>query len=472
MQDEISWFRERARPIFLVLSSGGPHLARDILPSLADPLVLDFTTWRRGWPFRDHTELLRIVAPLLDCSYAELRQREVARTGRREAGIASAAALLAISTAFSAVNWVRAVQQKRIAEARLSDVLSIGRLVFSVADEERKQVHGAAGIRQHLTQAAGEMIQRLLTDAQAANDRDVLRVKSLGHTAAGDRLWTRGETEGAIAEYKAALDLDTRLLRMDPRGSERHADLALSYAKLSRIFALREDVENLRTHAEGAYQHASVSLQASPADAYRIHALAAANRDLATLAFLSRDWATARRRLDERLRLAGKAAQLEPNDARFVLTPVSVLLERSQLEKARGDLVAALDAARQAVDAHRGLLARFPNNPEVVRASFMSSLALGELLASDGAVESALAQMHKARKLAEDHLARQSADSETRVLLGLVEFRIAMIHLEAGRDDAGASSVLRACHLTQGSNDTRALRVQEICGQARRPSPR
>jgi tetratricopeptide (TPR) repeat protein len=474
IQEEIAWFRDRhpGGYVFPVLSSGTPKLASEmkLTSGVEEPLVIDLTTWRRGWPFRDRTELLRIVAPLIGCSYAELRRREHVRARRREAGIAAAAGVLAITTFFALFNWFLAIEQTRIARARLEDALSVGRLVFTVADQELKNVHGAGSVRQHLTKASGDMIQRLISSEEAANDRDVLRVKSLGHTAAGDELWVSGQVDRAIGEYKTALELDARLFALDPTGAERHADLAVSHGKLARIYALRQDIENLRNHAEQAKTHADESLQAKPNDSHRIHALAAAYREWAVLAYITGDWEAARRRLDERLRLATRAAQLEPNDSRFLLTPAAVRLELSRVEVADGDVASGVVSAREALDRHNVLLTRFPDDPDVVRGALMSALNLGDLVTRRGELDEGFASLYRARRLGEDQLARQPTDSETRTLLGVVEYQIAMVSFRTGRQEAGVSAATRACRLTQGSDDPRALEIKRICDEVRRQS--
>ncbi len=473
MQEEIAYFRSQASNtgrIFPVLSVGSPTVLEGmgVYREHDAVLALDMSSWRWWWPFRDLSEMLRIVAPLIGCSYAELRDRERRRARRRELTATILSAIFAAVSVFAGWNWIEAAKQRNRASERLSDVLALARHVFSVADQDLGRVHGTSEVRKRLTDASGDMVTRLLTEHEAANDITILRVRALGHTAAGDQAWAGGDVDRAVSEYQSALELDERLLDFDSTGVNRYSDLAVSHGKLARIAALQFDREALAEHAEKARLYAEKALRREPNDPRRICAMAAAYGNLATQAFMSGDINTARSYVDERMRFARRAALLDPSDSRIVAIPANAQMELAHLELKAGDVTEACAAATQAVKQYEALLVRFPTDPAIVRGLFMGKLTLGTAFAGMGSPDSAIRNLEEARVLAEDHLAKQPSDSESRTLLGFVEFQLTIANLKLGREGEARRAFARAVELTKDTSDPRAGVIQEIYEHARR----
>ncbi len=376
IQEEISVYRKThlgVGRIIPVLSSG----SADLLAGMGfhephDAIAVDLTAWRRWSFYRDQSEFLRVVAPLINCRYADLRQRERLRARRRGAAVTAAATLFGAVSVVAGLNWYRAEQQKRIATSRLDDALSVARLVFSTADEELQRVHGADRVRRKLTQATGEMVQRLLSEEAARRDPTVLRVRSTGHTAAGEEAWRSGDVSQAMREYQFALALDEQLLKLDPRGDSRQSDVAVSHLRLARIYALRGDLARLQDHARRALAHAEAALRARPTDGFLMHGVAAAYGQLAVACYLEQNWDVALSLLARRLHYASRSAAIEPGDVRYAMTPAQVDLELAEVYKSQGRLSSAKVHARSAVDKFSRLRARFSEDPDIVRALYLS----------------------------------------------------------------------------------------------------
>lgn len=468
IQQEIQLFRSKPHQegrVLPVVSAGGIELLKkmNIHEAGDETLAVDLSGWRRRRPSLDRFEFLRLVSPLVGCSYAQLRGRERHRARLRELG-RSFVSLVFLATSLVAVfQWREAVTQRDVANARLKDVLAVGRLVFTVADQELKRVHGAAEIRRKLTDAAGDMVGALLSQKEANSDPTVLRVRSLGHTAAGDEIWKTGDAAQAWHEYEAALRLDESLFKLDPQGTERLSDLAVSHGKLAKVLMVAGDLDAMLLHATQAKLFAEEAYQREPSVAYRIAALSTAYSTLGRHAQLVSDWALGRKYFAKRIRLAHRAGRIEPNNEDIAAILPQGFLDAAGLELDAQDPHAALSYARIAIERFMTLRERFPASPVALRGIYIAYLASGRAGAQIGTLEEALADLARARVLSEDQLASQPKDIETRGLLALIEFEIFRTEMQAQLYTAGARALERACSLVVGSNDPRTIPILDAC---------
>ncbi|AGA91344.1 hypothetical protein Thimo_2623 [Thioflavicoccus mobilis 8321] len=472
MQEEIAYFKAKSSPkgkVFPVLSEGEHNLVTDIvLYDKRDSVVaVDMSSWSRCWAMRDPSEMLQIVAPVIGCSYATLRDRETRRL-RRTVMIATMLLVIFAATAlFAGLNWMEAAKQRRLAIDRLSDVLGLARNVFTAADQDLRQIHGSSGVRNRLTNLSAEIVAKLLTEREAENDLTILRVRSLGHTAAGDQAWAHGNVEEALRKYRAALEIDERLLEMDSEGRTRYADLSVSHGKLARIAALQHDADTLGEHARKAQYYAEKALNREPNDSQRILGIATAYRDLAIHALISGDMSKVRNYMETRMQYAKRAALLSPDDPRILAVPVDTLMNLANLELEEGNVEKAHLAATEAVERNEALMRRFPTNPLIVRGLFMSKLVLGTALARTSDRIQAIHTLDEARIVAEKHLEMQPEDSESRTLLGFAEYVAFQANMELGREEEAKRAFFRAVELTKGSSDPRAKVIQELYDKAK-----
>jgi len=472
MQEEIAYFKAKTNPkgkVFPVLSEGEHSLVTEI--GLCDqhdsPVVLDMRSWRWFWPMRDPSEMLQIIAPFIGCSYATLRDRETRRLRRTTMIVTILSLIFAATALFAGLNWREAAEQRKLANDRLSDVLGLARHVFTAADQDLRQIHGSSSIRNRLTELSGEIVARLLTEDEAENDRTILRVRSLGHTATGDQAWASGDVKEALREYRAALEIDERLLEMDSEGRTRYADLAVSHGKLARIAAMQQDINTLGEHARKAQYYAEKAVSREPNDPQRILGIATAYRDLAAYALLSGDMRKVRKYMEARMQYARRAALLSPDDPRFLAVPVNTLINVANLELQQGNSEKARLTAAEAVERNEALLRRFPTNPQLVRGLLMSKLVLGTALAKTGDRLQAIRTLDEARIVAEKHLEMQPEDSESRTLLGFAEYVVFQANMELEREDEAMRALFRAVELTKGSSDPRAKVIQESFDKAK-----
>lgn len=471
IQEEIALFRSkpdhRGR-LLPVMSSGGMGLLKgmNIHRSDDETLAVDLSGWQRWRPLQDRFEFLGLVAPLVGCSYAQLRDRERRRARLREFAVGLAALIFLVVASVAVWGWREAITQRNVARARLEDVLRVGRLVFGVADQDLKRVHGAGEVRKKLTTTAGEIVEALATQDEQASDPTVLRVRSLGYASSGDDAWAEGEVDVATREYEAALRLDEELLQLDPEGTERYTDLAVSHGKLAKVAMFSGDLKGLEEHVREGKYYAEEAVRRDPGDGFRIHLLAAAYGDLATSAVLVSDWSAARRHLGEEMRLATQAARIEPDEPQIVSTVGATYVKLAKLEVEAGDTDVAWQYAREAVDCFERMRKRFEEDPQVLRGFYVSLFLLGQVSAGLGRPEEAINYLAQARVLAEDQLAKQPRDLETRSWLGLIELGIFDFEMQSGQTSAAKRSIERACGLVVGSKDLRVRTLQEICARS------
>lgn len=476
IQEEIRMFRSKLQSnpdhrghIFPVISAGSMDTLEKMKIHTPDNqlLAVDLRGWKQWRLFRNRFEFLRLVAPLIGCNYAELNDRERRRARQRQIILGLATTVFLITSIVALFGWREANIQKNIANTRLQDVLAVGRLVFTVADQELKQVHGTADMRKKLTAAAGEIVERLVTEEEAVGDVTILRVRALGHTAAGDEAWAIGDMEVAVKEYEAALNLDEKLLDLDPKGVERYSDLAVSHGKLARLAAIAGDLDALEQHASQAKHYAEKAFEREPSVASRVHALAVAYGQLALHAVMMSDCGAGRRYLAERMVLTVRAAQLETNDPRILSSIASTYTDLAGLELEAGNPQSASEYAATAIEQFTMLQKRFPENPDMLRGMYVGYAALGEAATELGQLEEAISSLSRARVLAEDQLAKQPTDKETQTRLALIEFQVFRIELRSERQTMAARAIQRACTLAGNSQDPRLRSLQKLCAQSR-----
>lgn len=133
VNEEIEHFKllGRADKILVVLVEGEPEesFPESLRNAENEPLAIDLRGMNRG---QRRLALLRLIAPLLGCSFDDLRQREAARRQRRMAAIAGSSfvmaaaflclAILAIFSRFDAIKQQAiAVEQRDIAEEQRTE---------------------------------------------------------------------------------------------------------------------------------------------------------------------------------------------------------------------------------------------------------------------------------------------------------------------------------------------------------------
>jgi serine/threonine protein kinase/tetratricopeptide (TPR) repeat protein len=101
-----------------------------------------------------------------------------------------------------------------------------------------------------------EALARSPNDGKAAMDpadQDRRADYAISHERVGDALFAKGDASGALAEYKAALELELALVAVDPRREEHQQRVARGHAKVGEVLGARGEgsgaLQELQTYS-------------------------------------------------------------------------------------------------------------------------------------------------------------------------------------------------------------------------------
>lgn len=167
------------------------------------------------------------------------------KTLRRYKGpVAAACALLLTLTGGLVVSWTlyaRAVAAEALANRRFDDVRALANTFLFDFHDRIKDLAGSTPAREFVVETALEYLDKLASEA--GDDLSLQRELAAAYQKVGDVQGSSvsagdlGDTQGALASYRNALEINEALLTADPANANARRDLGVSYYHLGSASA-------------------------------------------------------------------------------------------------------------------------------------------------------------------------------------------------------------------------------------------
>jgi serine/threonine protein kinase/tetratricopeptide (TPR) repeat protein len=306
-----------------------------------------------------------------------------------------AAALIVLTLAGGVVTTTRAAQR---AERRFNDVRALANaFVFDIHDAI-KDLPGATPARELLVRKALQYLDVLA--AEASGDVALQRELATAYQKIGDvqgnhNYSNLGDTPGALASYRKAVDIHEALVTSVPGQAQAHFDLSVSYIKIGDMQLQVGDNRNARSSYERALDVAEAARRVDPSNLLPQRNLAFSHHKVGNVLLASNDLDGALRHHEEALKLREMIAAAMPADTRAVREVGTSHDRLARVLRRRGDLSRALDHAQRALAGSESLAAREPSNAEARRDVGVGLQAVGLIQLELGDLAGALDHFRK-----------------------------------------------------------------------------
>jgi tetratricopeptide (TPR) repeat protein len=362
---------------------------------------------------------------------------------RNRAGVmAGALAGLALIGGVASTVWQSRVarDQQAKAERRFNDVRTLARTVLFDYHDAIKNLPGATPVRERLVKDALEYLDRLAREARGDTtlQRELAAAYERVSDVQGGTLDANlGDTTGAIASARKALELRVDLAASDPSSAPLQRELAASYFKIGSLLWETGGMAEAARNLEKSVTIRKTLADASPGDRDLQYGLGAAYDRLGMLLLEMGDAEGALRRHQEDLAIIEAMPQAEQRreSVRRRLSVAYEHLGSAMLHLNRLD--AALDNNRRALVLRAALAADFPKNADYSRTLLVSYYNDGEILARMGRKREAMASYRKDLEIAERLAASDPRNEQYRGDIAYVLIRVGDM-LVGLRDSAGA----------------------------------
>jgi serine/threonine protein kinase/tetratricopeptide (TPR) repeat protein len=169
-----------------------------------------------------------------------------------------------------------AAEARSRAERRFEEVRRLAHTFMFDVHDAVVNIPGTTNVRMLMVQTAAEYLQRLA--GEAASDRDLQRELAEAFVKVGDAQGQPtspnvGDTSGAIASYRRAIEIADALVRQAPDDLTAGRTLALARRRLADVLAWRGDTATALTECEmSARLFAAIASRPSPSPEDRLQA--------------------------------------------------------------------------------------------------------------------------------------------------------------------------------------------------------
>ena len=314
-----------------------------------------------------------------------------------------------------------------------------------MADVNRNQGQLDEAFREY--QAAMAARQRVVDAAGAKGDTAARADLATSHLKIASTLQARGDSAGALAEYRACEALRAEVVAAEPENSSRHLELVKARIQVADMQKELGDI----TSAESTYGKALATLDGllrkDPGNATwrRERGLVLSNWGLALVD--KGDARNATQLLEQALSNHTMLTAKDPANASWQIDLSRIHFRLADAQLWRGDARGALDAYQKAKQIRSQILARDPGNPLWRRLVAWSDAKIGAalLLASD--FDGALAAAVLSRDARTELLAAAPGQAGLRNEIAQSEHLIARIHARAGHGPEAAEAIDRAIEI-------------------------
>lgn len=466
VNEEIRAFK-RLRPDGKVLAAivdGEPHAAdpaRECLPAAlterydgrgrlaghdAEPIAADLRPTADG---RDKG-LLKLVAGMLDLRLDELVQREERRRHRRwmlvSAGAITGMTLATGLAVFAVQARDEARDQRRQAESLVG--FMIGDLKDKLEPVGRLDALGAVGTR---------VLAYYERQDKASLSDEALAQRSRALTLMGDIAQRRGDFDGALRLYREGLASTTEALRRDPANPQRLFDQAQNVFWIGWIASLRGEYAAAVTQFTDYRALAERMIAVDPANPkWRLEGIYA-DSNLGVVALQTRHFTDSAQRFARALGALDALRRKAPSETAYSHLDIENRGYLADALERSGQLPAALDQRGRQLGTLRQLLARQPDDAQLLAQQVVAMWSLAREQGSVGRRDEALASIAGALAVADLLVRREPKNREWADRAAGARLEQARLLIGAGRVAEAAAATERGC--AESAHADRAARV-------------
>jgi tetratricopeptide (TPR) repeat protein len=327
--------------------------------------------------------------------FAYLRTAE-AQSERARAYLAAAAALEAkreTEKAFESQDRVEFERKRGAYETHVRDAIEAAeRLLFDV-DRELGQVPGAEPAREHLSQTAAQILDRLLLCA--GDGKSGQRMRMLSHSRRGDLALARNDFGRARREYDTSMKIARQLVDSAPSEMTYAFDLAVCAEKLGDIYQALGDLGKALASYRSAIEISEAVAATEPQNAQLKRDLLVVYNKAGSTAHAQNNLGLARAYFEKAAAATELIAREEPKNAQL-RRDLSVAYQMlGTVTRAQGNMVEARAYLEKDLAITKSLAQADPRNPQLQRDLSISYEMLGEVAKAAGNVAEARAYFEK-----------------------------------------------------------------------------
>lgn len=432
-------------------SAKRPHLSADV-----DAIVLKAMSKEPERRYGSVEQFSADIGRYLDGAPVIARRSTAGYRLRRFAGrhkaVVSVAALLVLSLVLGVVGTTREARiadaQRKRAEKRFADVRKLANsLLFDIYGAV-ENLPGATAARQAIVTKALEYLRSLAQEA--GDDAGLKRELAEAYQRVGDIqgspfVANLGDTAGALASFRTALDIREALLAKDPGNVELARARNSSFDKISDVLSYTGDVggalAELRRSQEGRERLA----KEHPDDPKFRRDVAVGHLKLADVLSRTGNIPGALASMTTSRDILEAIAGSKPDDMR-ARRDLSVARNKlAEMLRLSGDLGLAATVLAQAIEDSKAILAREPDNAIAKRDLEISANKLGLVKFDAGDAAGAVAAHREALATAEALAAADALNKQGRMDIAFTENRLGRAQ-EKVRDSEGAMKSFRTAN--------------------------
>jgi tetratricopeptide (TPR) repeat protein len=344
-------------------------------------------------------------------------------------------ALLLLSTVRDTLD--EAHNTKHPAQRRLQRDLSISTSKLGDALRDQGDAAGALAHYRASLEISGRLAEADPTSAEAQRDL------SINYLRLGDVLRVAGDAAEALGHYRASLDINRRLAEADPSSAEAQRDLSVSYERLGDVLRTQGDAAGAMSHYQASLGINRQLAEADPTSAQAQRDLSVSMSKLGDVLRAQGDATGSLSHYRASLEIRQRLAEADPTSAQ-AQRDLSVSLNRlGDALRVQGDAAGAMSQYQASLEISRQLAEADPTSAQAQRDLLISYGRLGDALRAHGDAVGSLSQ-HQAslaisRRLAEADPTNAQAQRDLSVSLNRLGDA-----LRAQGDAAGAMSHYQA----------------------------
>ena len=289
--------------------------------------------------------------------------------------------------------------------------------------------------------ASLEIAEKLV--AQDPSNTQWQRDLSVGHTRIGDVLLAQGDLAGALTSYRADLGIAEKLAAQDPSNTQWQRDLTVSHTKIGDVHVSQGDSAGaLASYRAGQKVREELAAQ-DPSNAEWQRDLSVSHNRIGDVLLAQGDLAGALASYRAGLEIAEKLAAQDPSNAEWQRGLTVSHTKIGDLLLAQGDLAGALTSYRAGLEIAEKVAAQDPSNAQWQRDISVSHNSIGDVLFAQGDLAGALTSYRAGLKVREELAAQDPSNAQWQRDLSISHANIGDVLFAQG-DLAGALTSYRA----------------------------
>jgi serine/threonine protein kinase/predicted negative regulator of RcsB-dependent stress response len=371
----------------------------------------------------------------------------------RAAVTAAAFVLLILIAGIVATTWaaMEARKERARAEKRFNEVRLLANSFMFELHDAIENLSGSTPARELLVRRAVEYLDSLASES--GDDQELQRELATAYQKVGDVQGNPyspnlGDSDGALASYRKALEIRERIAQANPANVEDLRALSSSLSRVGDILWAKGDAPAaLETYRKGLAIDEELASSSSE-KAVRRNLWIAYRRTAYAQAQVG-DFAGAVETFNKSREIIEQLAAIEPNDPQVMRDVSANYTSLGEVVGEMGDLAGALEYFRKSLDIDRRLAEADPANAKARDEVGVSFANVGEALKRMGDVDGALESYRKSLELFEATSKADPTNAQSSRNVA-VESRNVGEMLERKRDIPGAlSSYRRALEISE-----------------------